>query len=100
MTRRGSAVEWPKLIAATLKLDFDTLIPGHGNVMTKADVEAYKTKWDMLVSRAKEQVKKGTPKDKLLASIKTDDIGWNITGAQWTPPARLDPFYEELSKAK
>jgi hypothetical protein len=36
----------------------------------------------------------------LLASIKTDDIGWNITGAQWNAPARLDPFYEELSKAK
>lgn len=96
----GSAVEWPKLIASTLKLDFDTLIPGHGNVMTKADVQAYKTKWDNLVSRAKEQVKKGTPKDKLLASIKTDDIGWNITGPQWNAPARLDPFYEELSKSK
>jgi glyoxylase-like metal-dependent hydrolase (beta-lactamase superfamily II) len=96
----GSAVEWPKLIASTLKLDFDTLIPGHGNVMTKADVQAYKTKWDNLVSRAEEQVKKGTPKDKLLASIKTDDIGWNITGPQWNAPARLDPFYEELSKAK
>jgi cyclase len=96
----GSAVEWPKLIASTLKLDFDTLIPGHGNVMTKADVQAYKIKWDTLVSRAKAEVKKGTPKDKLLASIKTDDIGWNITGAQWNAPARLDPFYEELSKAK
>lgn len=96
----GSAVEWPRLIASTLKLDFDTLIPGHGNVMTKADVEAYKTKWDNLVSRAKAEVKKGTPKDKLLASIKTDDIGWNITSPQWTAPARLDPFYEELSKAK
>jgi cyclase len=96
----GSAVEWPKLITSTLKLDFDTLIPGHGNVMTKADVQAYKMKWDNLVSRAEEQVKKGTPKDKLLASIKTDDIGWNITGAQWNAPARLDPFYEELSKAK
>ena len=96
----GSAVEWPKLIASTLKLDFDTLIPGHGNVMTKADVVAYKGKWDLLVSRAEAEVKKGTPKDKLLASIKTDDIGWNITGAQWTPPARLDPFYAELSKAK
>lgn len=96
----GSAVEWPKLIASTLKLDFDTLIPGHGNVMTKADVQAYKTKWDNLVSRAEAEVKKGTPKDKLLASVKTDDIGWNITGQQWSQPARLDPFYAELSKAK
>ena len=89
-----------KVVASTLKLDFDTLIPGHGNVMTKADVQTFKGKWDTLVSRAEEQVKKGTPKDKLLASIKTDDIGWNVTTAQWNTPARLDPFYEELSKAK
>jgi len=96
----GSLVEWPKLLEATLKLDFDTCIPGHGNVMTKAEVQAFKTKWETLISRGAEQVKKGTPKDQLLASIKTDDIGWNITGAQWSAVNRLDPFYDELSKVK
>ena len=44
--------------------------------------------------------KKGTPKDQLLAQIKTDDIGWNTNNAQWSAPARLDPFYDELSKTK
>src|SRR5262249_1164753 len=41
----GSLTEWPTFVDAALKLDFDTLIPGHGNVMTKADVQAFKGKW-------------------------------------------------------
>lgn len=100
----GSAVEWPKTIDNVLKLDFDTCIPGHSApgklTLSKADVQEFKNKWDTLDARAAELVKKGTPKDQLLSQIKTDDIGWNVTGAQWNQPARLDAFYEELSKAK
>jgi glyoxylase-like metal-dependent hydrolase (beta-lactamase superfamily II) len=96
----GSAVNWPKVIDQVLKLDFDTAIPGHGPVMTKADMQAFKTKWDAIVSRGAELVKKGTPKDQLLAQLKTDDIGWNINTQQWQQPARLDPFYDELSKVR
>ena len=36
--------------------------------------------------------------EKLMAKIKTDDLGWNVTTANWTQPARLDPFYAELSR--
>jgi cyclase len=100
----GSAVEWPRTIDNVLKLDFDTCIPGHSApgklTLSKADVQEFKNKWDTLDARAVELVKKGTPKDQLLSQIKTDDIGWNVTGAQWNQPARLDAFYEELSKAK
>jgi glyoxylase-like metal-dependent hydrolase (beta-lactamase superfamily II) len=95
----GSVVNWPKFLDEVLKLDFDTLVPGHGAVMTKADVQEYKKKWETLVSRAVDAVKKGTPKDQLLASIKTDDIGWNINTQQWSQAARLDPFYAELQAA-
>jgi cyclase len=95
----GSIVNWPKFLDEVLKLDFDMLVPGHGEIMTKADVQAYKQKWDTLVSRAIEQVKKGTPKDQLLASIRTDDIGWNINNQQWGAANRLDPFYAELQAA-
>ena len=93
----GSAVNWPKFLDEVLKLDFDTLIPGHGAVMTKADVVEYKKKWDTFLSRAIAEVKKGTPKDQLVAAIKVDDLGWNA--GQYNQPARLDPFYAELQKA-
>jgi cyclase len=102
----GSAVEWVKMLDEVAKLDFDTVVPGHssdaaaGNTMSRADFMAYKDKWEKLVSRSKELVKAGTPKEELLAKIKTDDIGWNVNGGQWTQPARLDPFYAELQAAK
>ena len=57
-------------------------------------------KWETLVSRAKELVKQGTPKEELLAKIKPDDIGWNVNHQQWQNPQRLDPFYAELQTAE
>jgi glyoxylase-like metal-dependent hydrolase (beta-lactamase superfamily II) len=99
----GSAVEWVKVLDAVSKLDFDTVVPGHSapgqTLLTRADFEAFKSKLEKVVSRARELVEKnGAPKDQLLAQIKTDDIGWNLTGPQWNNPQRLDAFYAELSK--
>ena len=95
----GSAVEWVKTLDQVLKWDFDTAIPGHGNdPLTKADVQAFRDKMNTIVTRGRELVKKGTPKDQLIAQIKTDDLGWNINTPQWTQPARLDAFYAELSQ--
>jgi cyclase len=92
----GSLVEWGPVLASALKLDWDVCVPGTGDALKRADVEAYKTKVDTLVSRAKELVKNGTPKEQLMAQLKTEDLGWrmNLTGG------RLDMFYDELSKSK
>jgi hypothetical protein len=59
-------------------------------------VKDYKTKVDTLISRAKELVAKGTPKDQSMTELKTDDLVWklNLTGE------RLDKFYDELSKSR
>lgn len=95
----GSVDGWLKSLDAIAKLNFEYIIPGHGNdPMTKAQFLDYAKKWHTFADRARAAVKSGTPKDKLIAAIKTDDLGWNINTAQWTAPARLDPFYAELSK--
>jgi glyoxylase-like metal-dependent hydrolase (beta-lactamase superfamily II) len=86
----GSFLEWPKVLDGILKLDFDACIPGNGGVLTKADVQAYKTKIETFVSRAKEAVRNGATKDQLMAQVKTDDLGW-------TPRVpNVDAFYAEL----
>lgn len=72
----GSALDWSNVLASILKLDFDAAIPGNGDPLTKADVQAYKMKFDTVIARAKELVRQGVPPDQLLAQIKTDDIGW------------------------
>ena len=38
----GSVVEWTKTLDNALKLDFDTVIPGHGAVTTKAGLQTYR----------------------------------------------------------
>ena len=90
----GSFAEWTPVLDAMLKLDFDTAVPGAGPVLTRADVQAFRTKFTTVMTRASELVQKGVPKDQLLMQLKTDDIGW----APRVP--QIDPFYEELSKKK
>jgi glyoxylase-like metal-dependent hydrolase (beta-lactamase superfamily II) len=95
----GSVTGWLKSLDAIAKLDFDYVIPGHGATpMTKAQFLEYAKKWHTFADRARAAVKAGTPKDKLMASIKTDDLGWNVNTPLFTQPARLDPFYAEMSK--
>jgi glyoxylase-like metal-dependent hydrolase (beta-lactamase superfamily II) len=88
----GSALEWKQVLDTVLTLDFDAAIPGNGPVLTKADVRAFKAKFDTVIDRATELIRKGVPKDQLLAQIRTDDIGW-------TPRIpNVDAFYAELSR--
>jgi cyclase len=92
----GSLVGWGPVLAQILKLDFDVVVPATGPVVTRADLEAFKTRIDTMVSRATGLVRQGVPKNQLMAQLKTDDPGWqlNLTGEQ------LDIFYAELSQAK
>ena len=91
----GSLVGWGPVLTQILKLDFDVVVPGTGSAVTRADLEAFKTKLDTLVSRATALVRKGVPEHQLMAQLKTDDLGWtfSFTGS------RLDRFYAELSAA-
>ncbi|HUK36444.1 MAG TPA: MBL fold metallo-hydrolase [Vicinamibacterales bacterium] len=87
----GSALEWKRVFDAVLRLDFDAAVPGNGPVLTKADVQAYATKFNSVVDRLTDLVRKGVPKEQLLMQLKTDDIGW-------TPRIpSFDGLYAELS---
>jgi cyclase len=50
----GSIVEWTKTLDDVLKLDFDTIIPGHGPVGTKQDLVAFRTLLEKTRSRVHE----------------------------------------------
>ena len=90
----GSAVEWTKILDGVLALDFEQAIPGRGEPKSKADVQAYRAKFDTLVKRASDAIKAGATKDQLAMQVKTDDLGWTFQ------PAFYGSLYEELSKTK
>jgi cyclase len=93
----GSAVNWPKFLDEVLKLDFDILVPGHGEPMTKAEVQDYRNRYGTFISRAIEQVKMGRSKAQLLESIKVDDL--RVSPNSYGQGERLDAFYAELKTA-
>lgn len=96
----GSILEWAKSLGEVLKLDFDTVIPGHGNdPMTKADLQAFKARLDSISKNAIDLVKKGTPKDQLIAAIGTADATTNTGALLQNNQARIDAFYDEVVKA-
>jgi glyoxylase-like metal-dependent hydrolase (beta-lactamase superfamily II) len=88
----GSAVGWAPILDGVLKLDFEMAIPGRGEPKTRADVEAYRTKFATVVTRASDAIKAGATRDTLAAQVKTDDIGWTFN-AQF-----YGSLYDELTK--
>ena len=85
------------------KYDFESIINElrtyQPNTMVFADVALYKAKFDVLIERVKAAIKAGTPKEKLIASIKTDDLAWVLAGQFWVPAPRVEALYDELSRA-
>jgi hypothetical protein len=88
----GSAVEWTQELDGVLKLDFDMAIPGRGEPKSKADVQAYRTKFATFISRASDAIKAGATRDQLASQVKTDDLGWQFN------PQFYGQLYDELSK--
>jgi len=95
-TAGGSLVDWGPVLAQILKLDFDVAVPSKGPTITRDDLVAFKTKIEILVSRARVLVSKRVPKDQLLSQLDPEDFGWQFKFS----PDDLDRFYAELSSNK
>jgi cyclase len=91
----GSFFEWSKTLEGTLKLDFDTIIPGHGPVATKADLVTFKSDLETMRSRLTGLIKTGSTKAQL-AKILEDDYGWRSTGCPESPPTAGCLQYQQL----
>ena len=89
----GSWVEWNKSLEGVLKLDFETAIQGRGEPKTRAEVQAFKDKVDLVTKRASDAIKAGATKETLAMQVKTDDLApWNFN-AQF-----FGNLYDELKK--
>jgi glyoxylase-like metal-dependent hydrolase (beta-lactamase superfamily II) len=88
----GSAVGWTQILDGVLKLDFEMAIPGRGDPKTRAEVQAFRTNFASLVSRASEVIKAGAGRDQLAMQVKTDDLGWQFN------PQFFGQLYDELTK--
>jgi len=96
----GSAIEFIKTIDSLLKIDFDTMIPGHGRVMNKNDVRAYRARFAEMNRRMRALAQKKVPKDQVQAQLKLDDLGWgdSVSTSAWA--TGIGRYYDEMAAAQ
>ncbi len=102
----GRAIEFVATIDRMLQIDFDTAIPGHGRVMTREDVRAYRVRFDTLNQRMRELVRRQVPKSQIAtleqarAQLKLADLGWDnsVSTTAWLRNA--GNHYDEMAAAR
>jgi cyclase len=100
----GSFIEWSKTLEGALRLDFDTVIPGHGPLSTKADLVKFKSDLETMRGRLSGLIKQGSMKAEIV-KILEDDYGWRSTGCPQSPPTggclqyqQVDALIAELGR--
>jgi cyclase len=81
----GSFLEWSRTLERTLALDFDTIIPGHGPVATRADLVRFNENLVTMRTRLAGLIKGGTSRAEVIRILEVD-YGWRSTGCP-PPPA-------------
>src|SRR5271165_339120 len=86
----GSVVEWTKTLDGAMKLDFDTVIPGHGNVTDKAGLKTYRDNVEKLRARAQGLIRSGKSQDEV-GKVMMAEFGWTATSLQmqWSLPGMM-----------
>jgi glyoxylase-like metal-dependent hydrolase (beta-lactamase superfamily II) len=86
----GSVTEWTKTLDAALKLDFDTVIPGHGKVTDKAGLLAYRNNVEKLRNRVSGLIREGRNQDEV-GKVLMAEFGWTAGSMmmQWSLPGLM-----------
>jgi cyclase len=99
----GSFLEWTRTLDRVLELDFDTVIPGHGPVSTKAGLVQFRADLEAMRDRIAELIRAGATKQQVLTTFEMD-YGWKSTGCPPSPPTpgclqfqQMDALIAELA---
>ena len=75
----GSAKDWTGTLDNILKNDFDTVIPGHGDVHKRADLDTYRAGVAKLQTQVRTMVGQGKSKEDISKMLATD-FAWDPAG--------------------
>lgn len=87
----GSAKTWPMAVAEALQLDFETVIPGHGLVSTRADLEDYLTRTNRFRDVLTELVSQGRSSAEIEAVVRSD-FAWEDFHVQMALEGLINEF--------
>ena len=88
----GCASDWVATLDRVLELDFDTVIPGHGPLLRKAEVRIFRDKFEQLVSRVGRLIADGVTRDEIASQLNISDLNWPLASD------RVQAIYDEFSR--
>jgi len=87
----GSAKSWPNAVAEALELEFETVVPGHGLISTRADLEAYHERTLRFESVLSDLVSQGRSQSDIEAVVRAD-FDWEDFHVQMALEGLIDEF--------
>lgn len=87
----GSAMDWTGTLDRILALDFDTVIPGHGPILGRTEIETFRHRFEVLMARISQAIAAGVSREDIETSVDLTDLDWPM------PPGRVTSIYDELN---
>ncbi|MFM1896450.1 MAG: hypothetical protein RLZZ385_1524 [Pseudomonadota bacterium] len=92
----GSSRGWVTTLNGILGLDFDTAIPGHGEVIDRAGVVAFRNQMEAVRERMKSLVRGGMPAGEAAVRIKDQSLSWTMADTGLFMQRSIPGFFEEI----
>jgi cyclase len=100
----GSFLAFTRSLDGALQLDFDTVIPGHGPLSTRAEMMTFRNDVAAMRDRIEALIRSGATKQQVVTMFETD-YGWRAAGCPPSPPTggclqfqQMDALIEELKR--
>ncbi|HUF75994.1 MAG TPA: MBL fold metallo-hydrolase [Longimicrobiales bacterium] len=93
----GSSRGWVATVNNILELPFDTAIPGHGAVMDRGDVTAFRNQMEAVRSRMAELIAGGMPAGQAATRIRSAELSWTQAEQGLFMQRSIPGFYEEIA---
>ena len=92
----GNSADWVDTLGGILTLDFDTVVPGHGPILVKRDLQTFRDRLITLRIRTLQLIQRGLTQQQTLAQLETTDLGWTLTSGSLFVRRSFPDFYKEL----
>ena len=79
---------------ADAEIDFETVIPGHGAVMKRADFDKWRKSMDSVLAEVTKLKKAGKSKEEVASTLKLEDHGW--ASGRFFMQRSLPGLYDEI----
>ena len=93
----GSSRSWVSTLNNILAMDWDTAVPGHGAVMSRDDVIAFRNQMEAVRNRMASLIGNGMTRSEAPTRIRTETLSWTMAENGLFMQRSIPGFFDEIS---